>query len=547
MSNMKSAKRFSLVLHAHLPHVLNHGRWPHGADWLSEVACETYLPLIKTIEDLLAEGIKPRITIGLTPILCEQLSSDVFREEFPRFLEIRQAAALKDLDQFAPSKDKKQLASLAVMWAGYYEDSLRQFRELNYDIVGAFKHLEDAGAIEIMGSAATHGYLPLLYNDERVREQIHVGLETHQKHFGHKPAGFWLPECAYRPGGHWQRPVDDGGETSRAGIEEMLAAEGIEYFIVDSHLVTQGIPLGAYKQLMTREGGPDIPEEKTSGKPTHHPYLVGKGPVSCFVRDAACGMQVWSGEHGYPGDAAYLEFHKRHWPGGMRYWRITSADKDLGTKQPYDPLVVEEMASQQAWHFVGLVKWVLREGGMVCAPYDAELFGHWWHEGPVWIRETFRLLAADEDLKAVTPSEDLLEHPPGTCIALPAGSWGDGGGDDVWLNDDNSWIWETLYSLAERLSGISASHKTGDKRELDRIMEIARRQMLLAEASDWPFLITTGNVKDYAEKRFREHASAVGEVLDIYERTRQSGKFAVEDKITVDRLDKDDFPFSGLL
>lgn len=544
---MTQPKRFALVLHAHLPHVLNHGRWPHGADWLSEVASETYLPIISTIEDLLAEGIKPKITLGLTPILCEQLASDIFKEEFRRFLETRQAAAFNDMGYFASSDTERHLAPLAAMWAGFYENSLSQFKRLNSDIVGAFKRLEDIGAIEIMGSAAAHGYLPLLYSDERVREQIRTGIRTHLKHFGRKPSGFWLPECAYRPAGPWQRPVDDGDTVDRAAIEDILAEEGIKYFIVDSHLVTHARPLGAYKQLMTREGAPEIPVDKTSGRPTHRSYIVGRGPVSCFVRDAACGLQVWSGEHGYPGDPAYLEFHKKRWPGGLRYWRVTSTDKDLGTKQPYDPVVVSDMASQQAWHFVGLVKWVLRESGIICAPYDAELFGHWWHEGPEWIRETFRLIAADDELKAVTLSEDLEDSPPDDCIALPTGSWGDGGSDDVWLNKSTNWMWEILYSLTERLDGILENHEPGINPNLDEVVDIAKRQMLLVEASDWPFLYTTGNVRDYAEMRFKDHAAALGNLMDIYERAPLSGELTARDKTIIDELDKNDFPFSGLL
>jgi 1,4-alpha-glucan branching enzyme len=544
---MEITKRFALVLHAHLPHVLNHGRWPHGSDWLSEVASETYLPLLSAIAQLMSEGIKPRITLGLTPILCEQLSSDAFKEEFPRFIETRHAAALKDKQDFLESNADRHLTPVAEMWASFYNNALEQFRELNFDIVGTFKRLQDHGVIEIITSAATHGYLPLLYNDDRVREQIRVGVETYRRHFNTDPSGFWLPECAYRPAGKWQRPFSDGGEVDRAGIESLLAEYGIKYFIVDSHLVTHGTPLGAYKQLINTDEEIVVPAEKTSGAPTHKSYLVGMGPAACFVRDAACGMQVWSGEHGYPGDPAYLEFHKRRWPGGLRYWRVTSSDKDLGSKAPYDPEMVSKMASKQAWHFVGLVKWALREGGIVCAPYDAELFGHWWHEGLEWMKECYRLLAVDDELKPVTLSEALVDNPAEECIELPAGSWGAGGSDEVWQNPETDLIWETLYSLAERLNRVLANHTHGASRELDTLWGVIRRQMLLAESSDWPFLITTGHVKDYAERRFSEHASNVAHLLDIYESISEGNPAGIEERAEVDSLSRDDFPFIGLL
>jgi len=544
---MNNPKRFALVLHSHLPHVLNHGRWPHGSDWLCEVACETYLQLIKAVEELRSEGIKARITIGLTPVLCEQLASSTFKREFAAFLASRTAAAITDEAWFRTLPYEKHLAPLAAMWGDYYREAKKHFDGLGGDIIGAFRRLEEEGYIEVIGSAATHAYLPLLYDDKRVREQIRVGLETHKKHFGRKPDGFWLPECGYRPTGQWQRPIAGGGEVSRAGIEEMLAAEGVKYFIVDSHLVTHSRPLGTYKQLIAEKQGQIFPEEKTSGAPTHRSYLVGMGPVACFVRDAACGLQVWSGEHGYPGDPAYLEFHKRRWPGGLRYWRVTSGDKDLGTKAPYDPAAALRVTSLQAWHFVGMVKWAVREGGIICAPYDAELFGHWWHEGAEWLKETYRLIAADKELDAVTLNQDLKEHPPADCIALSSGSWGAGGGDDVWLNSGTDWIWNKLYPLAERLESVLSKHQPGKDEELDALAEAARRQLLFAEASDWPFLITTGHVKDYAERRFNEHSSAVKNLLDAYERALAIGGLGPGDGAELKRLNNDDFPFIGLL
>jgi 1,4-alpha-glucan branching enzyme len=231
----------------------------------------------------------------------------------------------------------------------------------------------------------------------------------------------------------------------------------------------------------------------------------------------------------------------------MRYWRVTSGDKDLGTKGPYEPDAALKVTSLQAWHFVGIVKWAAREGGIICAPYDAELFGHWWHEGPDWLKEVYRLMAADDELEGVTLSQDLAENPPGECIALPQGSWGAGGGDDVWLNNDTRWIWETLYPLAQRLEKVLAGHHPGENPRLDILVDTAKRQLLFAEASDWPFLITTGHVKDYAERRFLEHASATARLLDTYERTSAEGAFEAGDGVELDRLNNDDFPFRGLL
>src|SRR5690606_25460158 len=217
--------------------------------------------------------------------------------------------------------------------------------------------------------------------------------------------GIWLPECAYRPSYDWAPPVS-GPRTPapglRRGIEEFLSDEGIEYFFIDTHLLRGGRAIGTYAQRhpalrrlaerYARKYGEELREEDLT-RTANLPYRVASPvelhrPVHAFAREPAASLQVWSGEWGYPGDGWYLEFHKRHYPGGHRYWRVTSRGANLGQKAEYVPEMAAERLEENAMHFHGLVRRRLEEHletfgepGIVVAPFDTELFGHWWHEG----------------------------------------------------------------------------------------------------------------------------------------------------------------------
>src|SRR5207249_30022 len=269
------------------PFVLGHGRWPHGSDWLMEVAAGCYLPLLDAIDDAAARGGSPRITLDISPVLAGQLAAPAFRSEFEEYLRARISSARENRQEFAAA-NQPELAHLAEGWEGFYRDRLQQFERLNGDLVGALRALADQGHVTLITCAATHGYLPLLSREESIALQLRVAVTA--------------------PGGH--------------------------------------------------------------------------GTATAFVRDPDSTMQVWSRDRGYPGDGSYLEFHKKHFPGGLRYWRVTDAKVDLGGKQLYEPARAQERVQAHAGHFVDLLRGVLTanpEGphAVVCSPYDTELFGHW--------------------------------------------------------------------------------------------------------------------------------------------------------------------------
>src|SRR5256884_323302 len=388
---------FALVLHTHLPMVLNHGRWPHGSDWLCEAAFECYLPLLETAHRLVADGISPKWTINLSPILSEQLASPEFQKELSFYYENVRRACVESRAHFEAGGNK-EIVRLTSFWEEFYERMWEMHRRIGGDIPGTFAELQRGGHVELITCAATHGYLPLLGRDESIHLQLRTAVETHRRHFGQAPRGIWLPECAYRPRYEWTPPTGrDSGRVRRVrpGIEELLARHGLEYFVADAHLVSAGDPVFLYRDFMPFKARRDEPATSVPGTEARSPYASyrvasrgGSGTAVAFFRDPKTTLQVWSRAHGYPGDYAYLEFHKKHFPGGLRFWRITDNSGDLGRKIAYDPALAVQKVGLQARHFVELVTSTLaaaRADGpaVVCSPYDAELFGHWWFEGPL--------------------------------------------------------------------------------------------------------------------------------------------------------------------
>lgn len=563
MSEIKG--HFTLVLHAHLPYVLSHGRWPHGTDWLNEAAAETYLPLLRMFNQLLDEGILPKVTMGLTPILCEQLASPTFGKEFTRYCKNKIAASKKDRTEFRTLGDKHK-TDLAAMWLDYYTGILKDFTETyQEDLIGAFRQLQDAGAIEIITCAATHGYLPLLGSDQAVAGQVKAGVRTYKKHFKRPPAGIWLPECAYRPAYTWDYPVEGfGGPFDRAGVEEILYDNGIAYFIVDHHLLEGGKAIGTYAarfdalnklwqtfsdQYTQIDGHPRSPCRS---------YFVssrekGGKAVAILVRDPKTGLQVWSGEYGYPGDGQYLEFHKKHFPGGNRYWRVTGAKADLGDKQEYEPDKVEARIQENAGHYKELVKGTLLnhleqtgQPGMLCAPYDAELFGHWWFEGPRFLYHTLKWIHEDPTIDMATGSEQLELHPPTEVLTLPEGSWGEGGYHFIWLNEYTGWTWKHIYRAEQILLSRLAEVNYKKDAEAGRILKQMARELLLLESSDWQFLISTFSARDYAESRLSIHWEDFQNLDRLLGRYLAEGQLTKKDDTLLKRIETRDDPFSDL-
>ncbi len=539
--------------------VVNHGRWPHGSDWLNEATFECYLPLLETIHRLVADGVSPKWTINLSPILTEQLASPEFQKEISFYHDNVRRACADTREQFRRD-GRDDLVALTLFWEEFYGRMWELHRRIGGDIPGTFAELQRGGHVEMITCAATHGYLPLLSRDESIHVQLRTAVETHKRHFGQAPRGIWLPECAYRPRYEWTPPT--GREAGKArwmrpGIEELLAMHGLEYFVADSHLIAAGTPMFLYRDYVPRKG--EIAGAPGDAPPTaerRSPYMTyrvasrgGAASAVAFFRDPKTTLQVWSREHGYPGEYSYLEFHKKHFPGGLRFWKITDSSRDLGSKDVYDPRVAAEKVRLQAMHFVELVADTLNEekdGGaaVLCSPYDAELFGHWWFEGPAWLAEVARGMAKSH-VPRMTLGEALAAVPPRETVALPEGSWGEGGDHRVWLNPDTEWTWDRVYSAEAEWVDLVKQARSDDA-DVKRALAQATRELMLLAASDWQFLITTGAARDYAERRVAEHYAEFKRLSEMARTLLAGEPMGAEAVDLLRRLEREDFCFSDL-
>jgi 1,4-alpha-glucan branching enzyme len=476
---------FALMLHAHIPYCRKSGVWPAGEEWLFEAMNETYIPLLKVFRSLRNDRITPRIMMGLVPVLMEQLADEYMKDRFCVYMEDKIKRARLDMDRF--SGDPARLA-VAGYWLDFFEDNYRVYtRDFYRDILGTLKWLQEEGVVEVLTSAATHAFLPLLEQDSAIFGQVRLGVDTYEKYFGRKPRGFWLPECAYRPP-EWS----ERGRYVRKGIDQWLEDVGLEYFFVES----VGITSASFVENRHQEIGPS----------TFRGYNLPSG-VSVFGRNVDTGKQVWSPDLGYPGDPHYLEFHQKDPESGLNCWRVTGRpDKEI-----YHPGDARTRVRSHAEHFVSLLEGVFEHAEMpesrpvVVAPYDCELFGHWWHEGVAWIEEVYRVLAARDAVRCMSLG-DYIDHYRTTfsTIAMGKSTWGLNSDYTVWLNPEHGWIWPYINASSREMEEILARVQPTDERG-NRILRQMARELLLMQGSDWPFLLFTLQAKEYANQRFHHH------------------------------------------
>lgn len=533
---------FTFVLHSHLPYCRRAGRWPHGEEWIHEAASETYLPLLDQLFRLRAAGVPARLTISLTPVLVEQLADPLVIANLADFLRERRDLAAADVGRFERAGEP-HFAAVAAWYRDRFTHLLRLLTdEFGGHLIAAFKELEGTGLIEIATSAATHGYLPLMERDSTIWAQVAVGVRTHRRHFGRAPRSFWLPECAYRPTFQKDGPA---GPYVKPGLHWFLAQHGVRIFFVETHAIEGGMPvgkamgdaIGPYSAIPKRYVVPPPEYVPPTMRTTYLPYWVEQPEIVALGRNNRTGLQVWSAQHGYPGDFLYREFHKRDGLSGLHYWRVTGADVDLGAKQPWDPTAAFAQAQVHADHFVGLVEDLLRafytehgRFGVIAAAYDTELFGHWWFEGVDWLVGVLERLARNPSVQLTTAATHAAEHPPEDVLVLPESSWGQGGGHFTWLNADTRWMWPVIHRL-ERQMEILAERYAGATGDLRVVLNQIAREALLAQASDWPFLITTGQARDYAMERFENHVERFDRLvalLDQPERLEEARRLADE-------------------
>jgi 1,4-alpha-glucan branching enzyme len=484
----------ALVLHAHLPFVRHpeHERFLEES-WLFEAITETYSPLLALLEEWERDRLPVSLTIGLSPTLCAMLQDPLLRERYERRL--ARLIELAEKEAFRTHWDGA-LRPLAELYHRRFLLVRETWHACERDLVGAFRRLQDRGRIEIITCAATHGLLPLLAaRPGSLRGQILTARDHYRACFGRDPRGIWLPECAYTP-----------------EIEPVLQAANLRWFVTDTHGLLWADPApryGVYAPIYTPHG------------------------LAAFGRDLDSAKQVWSREAGYPGDPRYRDFYRDigfdldfEYVGpclpspdhrgftGIKYHRITGRD---GAKAVYDREAALSVAGEHARHFLAArqgqmhgVRGPMDRPPVIVAPYDAELFGHWWYEGPEFLDALFRRAASDpRGLSLITPTEYLRRHPTSQAARPCPSSWGQAGYWRVWLNEKNEWIMPHLLVAGERMSEL-ARRFAGADGLAGRALRQAGRELLLAQASDWPFILETGACPEYARERVTGHLRQFG-------------------------------------
>ena len=520
----------SFVLHAHLPFIHH----PESNDyleesWLYEAISETYIPLLRNFKKLVDEGVNFRITMSMTPPLLSMLDNKLLQQKYINYLENLIELSEKEIKR---TTFNEKMNNLSKYYYERYSDDLRLFRdEFKCDLISQFKHFQDIGVLEIITCGATHGYFPILYvNEKTVRAQIAVGVQTYERYFGKKPRGIWLPECGYVP-----------------EADKYLREFGVDYSIVESHGVFYANTTPIYGTLAP---------------------IVSPQGFTVFGRDMESSRQVWSSINGYPGDYNYRDFYRDigyeadydyikpyiahngvRVHTGIKYHRITG---DTDNKDIYDIQWAKDSAERQAGHFLNSrteqienASHYMNKPPIVLCPYDAELYGHLWYEGPYWLYILFKKIYYDEcNFELITPSEYMDRYPEIQQCQPCRSSWGANGYSEVWLNPSNDYAHKHLHTAGDRMcelaykfrdsynvlnnldnqikelkkekkpiTSITSSSKYRNAKLQVRALNQAARELLLAQSSDWLFIITNNTMVDYAHRRIKDH---IGRFTRLY-------------------------------
>jgi 1,4-alpha-glucan branching enzyme len=476
-----------LTLHSHLPFV-KHPEYEYFLEehWLYEAISETYIPLLMNLKKLEEENIYFKLTVSLTPPLCEMLSDKLLMNRYNKYIDKLIELASKEVNRTKNNEKENHLAN-------FY---LNRFQELKHffngflqnNILNGYKYFKNKNNIEIITCGATHGFLPFL-NEKAVEAQIKMAVDNYEKHFKSKPKGIWLPECAYYE-----------------GLENILNKYGIKFFFLDSHGILLSKPKPVYGVFA--------------------PVFTSNG-IAAFGRDFKSSKQVWSSKEGYPGDYEYRDFYRDIGydldfdyikdyinPDGIRVFTGIKYHKITGEtdhKEYYNPISAENKTAIHAKHFVEErmnqvkeLESLIDRNPLIVSPYDAELFGHWWFEGPKFLYNVFKEMENSE-ITPITPLEYLKLYPENQIVKPHPSSWGDKGYYDVWLNESNDWIYKHLTVMADIMTEKANKYYETKDKQLIALLNQMARELFLAQSSDWAFLMTTKTALEYAVKRTKEH------------------------------------------
>ncbi|WP_424188838.1 1,4-alpha-glucan branching protein domain-containing protein [Actinokineospora sp. G85] len=489
---------FALVLHSHLPWLPHHGTWPVGEEWLYQAWAHSYLPLVDMLRRFAEEGRRDVLTLGVTPVLAAQLDDPYALRAAHDWLGDWNLRA-----QHAATRWQHRDPLLREVAASEFRASDRALAEFEarwrHGFSPVLRPLVDDRVVELIGGPLAHPFQPLL--DPALREFfLRAGLDDTQTRVGARPAGIWAPECGYAP-----------------GMETGYAAAGVQRFLVD---------------------GPALHGDTAFAR------TVGDSDVYCFGRDLEVTYRVWSPKAGYPGDAAYRDFHTYDHPSGLKPSRVTGRQVAPQDKRPYEAALAAEAVERHAVDFVDTVVERLRDlkdkhgrPGLVVAAYDTELFGHWWHEGPAWLERVLRLLP-ERGVDVTTLGGALEAGYTGGRVDLPASSWGSGKDWRVWDGEQVSDLVHAGAELQRDLLDLVRGWRPGTR---DPVFDQAVREAMLALSSDWAFMVTKDSAADYARRRAKVHGDRYAELASLL---RSGARHRAVERAA--ELRREDGPFGGL-
>ncbi len=482
------------VLDAQLPFV----RHPESPDCVEEAVffnaiSSTYLPLLRSCTALETEGIPFRLAIAFSPALCEMFADPLLQSRYVDTLDRSIEFALSELDRCADSQANRELVKAHL---DQLQLNRRDFVEIyEKNILRKFDYFASRGYLEILATAATACFFPL-YADipEAINAQIETGLVTYRKHFTTSPAGFWLPALGFTP-----------------GLENILKAYGFQYTIVEGHGLLFASP------------------------PAEHGIF---GPSWCpngfiaYGRSRAAEQTITSAENGYMYRPEFLDtdrdigfeldekallplfdvargrritgFQYHAWGSGVRaeqpFYSISAAHAQL----------VECAADFLESRGGQLVKASQALEGapvsLVCA-FPAALLGQQWFEGVLWLETLYRQAALRTDITFATFNPPKLP-PANAQRTVPFfSSWLPDGYADEMLTNANDWMYPYIRKATLRMIDL-AERFPDDTGLKERALNMAAREILLAQSSDWPLLMREGSDIEYGRRRFEESVRA---------------------------------------
>ncbi len=463
----------ALVLHSHMPYVEGFGTWPFGEEWLLEAMASVYLPLISLCDKWANDGRTGVLTLGLTPVLCDQLEAPGLADRFRTYCtDVRIKLSDEQARDFR-QKGETEVAEALDRIKQDYLVALDLFESLGGKLLPAFEKLQSQGVVGIWTSAATHAVLPLLATEAGGRLQLDTGVQSHRRRFGGWSGGLWLPECAYSP-----------------GIERWLDETGANVFCVDQ--------TGCGERLDSLEA-----------------IKTAAGPVAVPV-DWPTVELVW-GNDGYPAHAEYRDYHI-HSMHGMRPYRNGGGAYIAERAVP--------VVRGHAHDFVTNVVTLLDEyasarsrPGLVTCALDTELLGHWWYEGLSWLEEVVDA-AIDADLR-LTVLPDGLSDFQTRDRELLSGSWGEDKDLSTWdCPETADLVWAARQAEIELVDVVtnSALENGFGGNVSDRLGEEATlrasRELLALQSSDWCFMESRKLAADYPVKRVHQHKKEFMNAVD---------------------------------